>query len=114
LTGQPRLTAADITQFLDEVFPGAMEHFTIEAVGPMCSTVRMPFQPWRLRPGGTISGPSLMTLRDPVVVPGLTRPQPPRARRCARPPSVASSHQTRSGDALRRQITSKRATTGCR
>jgi len=64
LNREPRLSAADITAFLDEVFPGAMEHFTIEAVGPMCSTVRMPFQPWRLRPGGTISGPSLMPLAD--------------------------------------------------
>jgi hypothetical protein len=40
LTLQPRLTAAEITEFLDDVFPGAMEHFTIEAVGPMCSRVR--------------------------------------------------------------------------
>ena len=30
----------------------------------MCARVRMPFQEWRLRPGGTISGPSLMTLAD--------------------------------------------------
>jgi uncharacterized protein (TIGR00369 family) len=61
---EQQLTAAEITDFLDEVFPGAMEHFVIEDVGPMCSKVRMPFQPWRLRPGGTISGPSLMTLAD--------------------------------------------------
>ena len=30
----------------------------------MRARVRMPFQEWRLRPGGTISGPSLMTLAD--------------------------------------------------
>jgi uncharacterized protein (TIGR00369 family) len=64
LTLQQRLTAEEITEFLNDVFPGAMESFTIEAVGPMCARVRMPFQEWRLRPGGTISGPSLMTLAD--------------------------------------------------
>ena len=64
MTRQPRLTAEEITEFLDEVFPGAMEHFAIEDLGPMCARVRMPFQEWRLRPGGTISGPSLMTLAD--------------------------------------------------
>jgi uncharacterized protein (TIGR00369 family) len=61
---EQRLGAAEITEFLDEVFPGAMEHFTIEEVGWMRARVRMPFQEWRLRPGGTISGPSLMTLAD--------------------------------------------------
>ena len=64
MTLEQRLTAAEITEFLNEVFPGAMESFVIEDVGPMCSRVRMPFQTWRLRPGGTISGPSLMTLAD--------------------------------------------------
>jgi acyl-coenzyme A thioesterase PaaI-like protein len=61
---EPRLSAADITSFLNEVFPGAMDHFEIEAVGPMTSRVRMLFRDFRLRPGGTISGPSLMTLAD--------------------------------------------------
>jgi uncharacterized protein (TIGR00369 family) len=64
LTLRQRLTAEEITEFLNDVFPGAMESFTIEEVGPMRARVRMPFQEWRLRPGGTISGPSLMTLAD--------------------------------------------------
>ena len=59
-----RLDAAQITEFLNEVFPGAMEHFAIEAVEPMRSRVRMLFNEFQLRPGGTISGPSLMTLAD--------------------------------------------------
>ena len=59
-----RLDAAAISTFLNEVFPGAMENFTIEDVQPMTARIRMPFQPWRLRPGGTISGPSLMALAD--------------------------------------------------
>ncbi len=59
-----RLDAAQITDFLNEVFPGAMERFAIEAVEPMRSRVRMRFNEFQLRPGGTISGPSLMTLAD--------------------------------------------------
>jgi acyl-coenzyme A thioesterase PaaI-like protein len=59
-----RLTAAEIAAFLDEVFPGAMDHFVIEDVRPMGARVRMLFNEFRLRPGGTISGPSLMTLAD--------------------------------------------------
>jgi len=61
---EQRLTAAEITEFLEEVFPGTMESFTIEEVSPMRARLRMPFREWRLRPGGTISGPSLMTLAD--------------------------------------------------
>lgn len=59
-----RLTATEITAFLNDVFPGAMDHFVIEAVEPMAARVRMPFNQGRLRPGGTISGPALMTLAD--------------------------------------------------
>jgi acyl-coenzyme A thioesterase PaaI-like protein len=59
-----RLSAAEITTFLDEVFPGSMEYFAIEEVRPMHARVRMVFNEFRLRPGGTISGPSLMMLAD--------------------------------------------------
>lgn len=62
-----RLSASDVTSFIDDVFPGAMEHFAIEALEPMQARVRMLFAPTRLRPGGTISGPSLMTLADTAV-----------------------------------------------
>jgi uncharacterized protein (TIGR00369 family) len=58
------LTAPEITEFLREVFPGSMDNFVIEEVVPNCARVRMPFAPFRLRPGGTISGPSLMALAD--------------------------------------------------
>src|SRR3954451_4103113 len=59
-----RLNAAEITEFLNDVFPGAMERFTIEDVQPMRARIRMLFNEFQLRPGGTISGPSLMTLAD--------------------------------------------------
>jgi acyl-coenzyme A thioesterase PaaI-like protein len=59
-----RLNAAQITEFLNEVFPGAMERFVIEDVQPMRARIRMLFSQFQLRPGGTISGPSLMALAD--------------------------------------------------
>jgi uncharacterized protein (TIGR00369 family) len=62
-----RLTAGAITEFLNEVFPGAMERFEIEDVQPMSARVRMRYSEYSLRPGGTISGPSLMTLADTSV-----------------------------------------------
>jgi uncharacterized protein (TIGR00369 family) len=61
---QVRLTAPEITEFLNEVFPGAMDRFVIEDVRPMGARVRMKFNESQLRPGGTVSGPSLMTLAD--------------------------------------------------
>jgi uncharacterized protein (TIGR00369 family) len=62
-----RLSAREITEFLNEVFPGAMERFAIEDVRPMSARVRMRYNDFQLRPGGTISGPSLMTLADTAV-----------------------------------------------
>ena len=62
-----RLSAVEVTSFLNEVFPGAMQSFVIEELQPMSARVRMPFNEGRLRPGGTISGPSLMTLADTAV-----------------------------------------------
>ncbi len=62
--GGTRLSAAEVGEFLGEVFPGVLDHFVIEAVRPMRARVRMLFSDSRLRPGGTISGPSLMTLAD--------------------------------------------------
>jgi acyl-coenzyme A thioesterase PaaI-like protein len=59
-----RLSAAEITEFLEEVFPGTMERFRIEEVTPMHARVRSPFNQYQLRPGGTISGPTLMTTAD--------------------------------------------------
>jgi uncharacterized protein (TIGR00369 family) len=59
-----RLSAAEISEFLSQVFPGVLDYFLIEEVRPMYARVRMLFNDSRLRPGGTISGPALMTLAD--------------------------------------------------
>lgn len=61
---EPRLTAAEITEFLDEVFPQLRGQMVIEEVGPMCARMRMPIDQSHLRPGGTVSGPAMFTLAD--------------------------------------------------
>lgn len=63
--GTPRLTAAELERFLHAEFPQVDEHrFRIEHVADRAARVRMPYDERHLRPGGTISGPSLMTLAD--------------------------------------------------
>ncbi len=52
--------------YLVHIFPQIWGSGTyeIEAIGPMSARVRMIFHPDHLRPGGTISGPSLFALAD--------------------------------------------------
>jgi uncharacterized protein (TIGR00369 family) len=60
----PLLTAADIGAFLAREFPQVADDFVCEAVGPMSARLRLVFHDKRLRPGGTISGPSMFALAD--------------------------------------------------
>ena len=63
----PLLSRDDVEAFLDREFPqihidGRIFH--VEEVGPMRARMRMDFTERHLRPGGTISGPAMMTLTD--------------------------------------------------
>ena len=57
-----RMSASEIDAYLDEVFPqlhyGGRTYF-IEAVGPMTARMRCDYHEKHLRPGGTISGPTM-------------------------------------------------------
>jgi len=59
-------TLEELRAYLIEVFPEAWTRgdFAIEEVGPMTATVRLNYHPNHLRPGGTISGPSMFGLCD--------------------------------------------------
>jgi uncharacterized protein (TIGR00369 family) len=64
---QPAFTLDDMRAYLDEVFPEVHvggRTLTIDALGFGTCTVRQAFHPRHLRPGGTMSGPSMMTLAD--------------------------------------------------
>jgi uncharacterized protein (TIGR00369 family) len=59
------MTAEELEQFLYSHFPDSTHRaFTVERVDEMYAQVRMRFDQRLLRPGGTISGPSLMLLSD--------------------------------------------------
>jgi uncharacterized protein (TIGR00369 family) len=61
---QPTMGVEELTQFLDEVFPQVKGQMVVEAVAPMTARLRMPVDERHLRPGGTVSGPSMFTLAD--------------------------------------------------
>lgn len=62
-----RMTASEVEAYLDEVFPqlhhGGRTYF-IEEVGPLTARMRCDYHEKHLRPGGTISGPTMMALAD--------------------------------------------------
>jgi uncharacterized protein (TIGR00369 family) len=62
-----RWTADDIERFLVEHFPQAVGVGVVEAVAVDGLRLRVPFRPEYLRPGGTLSGPTLMTAADTAV-----------------------------------------------
>jgi len=50
--------------FLKDHFPQVSRDFDVEAVSPNNATVRMAVGEANLRPGGTVSGPSMFALAD--------------------------------------------------
>jgi uncharacterized protein (TIGR00369 family) len=61
------LDAEQVRAFLDEVSPGVTEWMIIEQAGDRTARVRMTAGPERLRPGGIVAGPALMSLADAAV-----------------------------------------------
>lgn len=61
------LDADEITAFLREVFPEAVEWFVIEEVDGRGARIRGLVSTTILRPGGTVSGPFMMSLADTVM-----------------------------------------------
>jgi uncharacterized protein (TIGR00369 family) len=59
-------TLDELRSYLGRIFPQIWTTGTheIEAIGPMSARVRLRYHPDQLRPGGTISGPSLFALAD--------------------------------------------------
>ncbi|MEO0682453.1 MAG: PaaI family thioesterase [Pseudomonadota bacterium] len=58
------MTAGELAEYLDEVFPQVRGRFTVEALGPGTLTMGMAVREADLRPGGTVSGPAMFTLAD--------------------------------------------------
>lgn len=59
-----KMNAEDLEVFLHEAFPQVARDFRVEAVEPNEITIRLQVGDRHLRPGGTISGPSMFALAD--------------------------------------------------
>jgi uncharacterized protein (TIGR00369 family) len=57
----------DIERFIEAHFPQAVGFGRIEALDGQQLRMRLPVEPQHLRPGGTVSGPTLMTLADTAI-----------------------------------------------
>jgi len=62
-----KMTAAQVEELLAREFPQVSGHFTIEALEEMRARVRLNVSDVHLRPGGTVSGPSVFALADVAV-----------------------------------------------
>ncbi len=60
----PRMTADEIKAFMQEVFPQARMPVEIEELRDGFVRIRARVSERYLRPGGTVSGPTLMTIAD--------------------------------------------------
>ena len=60
----PALTTEEVRSFLAEVFPQMGSRSVLEETGPMTSRVRIVVGERQLRPGGTVSGPTLFAAAD--------------------------------------------------
>jgi len=59
------MSASELENYIDEVFPQVANYaFRIEKLETGCITVSMKTDYSHLRPGGTISGPTMFTLAD--------------------------------------------------
>ena len=61
---QPVLSAEEVQEFVDEVFPQQRGILEVVEIGPMTATARMKIGHAHLRPGGTVSGPAMFTVAD--------------------------------------------------
>jgi uncharacterized protein (TIGR00369 family) len=64
---RPVMSRDDIEAFLAREFPQIHQggrSYSVEEVGPMSARLRLAYHERHLRPGGTLSGPSIMALAD--------------------------------------------------
>jgi uncharacterized protein (TIGR00369 family) len=64
---RPEMTIAEMTAFLDREFPQIHiggRIFSVEDIGYGSCRMRMAYHARNIRPGGTLSGPSMFTLAD--------------------------------------------------
>ncbi|MDU9003333.1 PaaI family thioesterase [Sedimentitalea todarodis] len=61
---QPKFTPSEMMEFLNEVFPQVRGDYAIDHLDGETVTMRLFTADHHLRPGGTVSGPSMFALAD--------------------------------------------------
>ncbi|CUH53104.1 PaaI family thioesterase [Shimia marina] len=61
---QAVMSAEEMNAFLDDVFPQVKGAFVVEHLDGVNTVMRMRISEQHLRPGGTVSGPTMFTLAD--------------------------------------------------
>ncbi len=74
-----KMTAEEVAELLDREFPQVTGEFTIEELGEKRTRIRLHVNDRHLRPGGTISGPSIFSLADCAVYMALLAMIGPKA-----------------------------------
>ena len=64
---QPKMTVDELQAFLRTEFPQVADDYVVRSVGPMTCRIQLVPGDRHLRPGGTVSGPSLFSLADCAV-----------------------------------------------
>lgn len=59
-----KMTAGELQAFMEREFPQVAEDFAIDRLAPMEIDLRLKVAERHLRPGGTVSGPSMFSLAD--------------------------------------------------
>ncbi len=59
-----KMTAGELQTFMEREFPQVAEDFAIDRLAPMEIDLRLKVAERHLRPGGTVSGPSMFSLAD--------------------------------------------------
>ena len=59
-----KLTAEEVGPFLQRIFPQVADDFGVESLTENAAVMRLLVRDEHLRPGGTVSGPSLFALAD--------------------------------------------------
>jgi uncharacterized protein (TIGR00369 family) len=59
-----KMTAAEMEAYLNEIFPQVSDDFVVEELDDRGCVMRLKTQEKHLRPGGTVSGPSMFALAD--------------------------------------------------
>ena len=59
-----KMTADELMRYLEEVFPQVSDDFAVDRLADMEVDLRLKVAEKHLRPGGTVSGPSMFSLAD--------------------------------------------------